>query len=437
MPAATSVGVVIASSPNQVGGGALNSTLAPQTPGDVQNAMNQRLEVLETMAASRPPQILDTAVLGQTIGDAVGKQLKGSQKRSRSPDGAPEEPVAELINVQGQDDNHKVFCWELRRGYKNPNAKPADYWAEARYPLKSVPNLRGNLYLDHLVPMSVSSKALGWAHNAQTQLAVKYFIPANRSMKRSKKEGLKITQGSGDSGETHYAVDEVWEEADSIKDLLDGLYNMAAAVFQIRPWDWSILVILRICHDCGFFSGCSSSRAQQQRILEEFIDEALFRGRTRLGQGTPPLTYQECYAVAENTVSTVNGRRHEIGRGKGIYGGKWDLAAKDEEISKLSSQLVQARLDNTQLRQGLKHGQISTNTYGTTGAVRGGKVGRGGQKSKKRDSDQAYVAKRDQMCAKYNLRTCTDAACPSVHACSKRVSPGQVCGEVHPSKDHV
>ena len=384
------------------------------------------------MAASRPS--LDSVTLGQTIGEAVGKQLRVSQKRSRSPDGAPEEPVAELINVHGQDDNHRVFCWEWRRGYKNPNAKPEDYWTEARYPLRSVPNLRGNLYLDHLVPMSISAKALGWAHNAQTQLAVKYFIPANRSMKRSKKEGLKITQGSGDSGETHYAVDEVWEEADSIKDLMDGLHNMAATVFQIRPWDWSILVIMRICHECGFFSGCSSSRAQQQRILEEFIDEALFRGRTRLGQGTPPLTYLECYAVAENTVSTVNGRRHEIARGKGIYGGKWDLAAKEEEISKLKTQLAQARLDNSQLRQGLRHGQATTDT----GAVRGaGRGGRGGQRSRKRDGDLAYIAKRDQMCANYNRRTCSVAACPQTHACSKRVGPGQVCGDTHPSKDHA
>ena len=113
MPA-TSVGVVVSSSPNQVGTGALNSTIAPQTAGDVQNTWNQRLEVLESMAASRPS--LDSVTLGQTIGEAVGKQLRVSQKRSRSPDGAPEEPVAELINVHGQDDNHRVFCWEWRRG---------------------------------------------------------------------------------------------------------------------------------------------------------------------------------------------------------------------------------------------------------------------------------------------------------------------------------
>ena len=135
----------------------------------------------------------------------------------------------------------------------------------------------------------------------------------------------------------------------------------------------------------------------------------------------------------------MNGRRHEVARGKGVYGGKWDLLAKEEEISKLTTQLVQARLENTQLRQGLKRRQVSTNTYATTGTGRGagGKGGRGGQRSGKRQSDPAYVTKRNQMCAKYNLGTCADAACPTIHACSKRVSQGQVCGEAHPSKDHV
>ena len=108
--------------------------------------------------------------------------------------------------------------------------------------------------------MSVSGKALGWAHNATTQLEVKYFTAANRTVKRNNKEGLKITSGAGDSGETHYSVDKAWEEADSIKDVLDGLFNFAAATFQIRPWDWSALVILRVSHECGYFSGCSSSR---------------------------------------------------------------------------------------------------------------------------------------------------------------------------------
>ena len=36
--------------------------------------------------------------------------------------------------------------------------------------------------------------------------------------------------GAGDSGETHYSVNEAWEEADTIKDVLDGPYNLAAAI---------------------------------------------------------------------------------------------------------------------------------------------------------------------------------------------------------------
>ena len=57
---------------------------------------------------------------------------------------------------------------------------------------------------------------------------------------------------------------------------------------SIRPWDWSALVILRVSHECGYFSGCSSSRVQQKRILEEYINECLFKGRSRVGQGSPP-----------------------------------------------------------------------------------------------------------------------------------------------------
>jgi hypothetical protein len=106
-------------------------------------------------------------------------------KRSKSPDGAPEAPVTEILKAEGPDDNHKVFCWALRRANNNPNAKPEDYWQEAKYPLIATPNLRRNLYLTHLMPLSMSGKALGWLHSAKTQLEIKYFTHANRSNKRT------------------------------------------------------------------------------------------------------------------------------------------------------------------------------------------------------------------------------------------------------------
>jgi hypothetical protein len=45
-----------------------------------------------------------------------------------------------------------------------------------------------------------------------------------------------------------------------------------AATFQIRPWDWTPLIIGRVCHKMGYFSGCSNSRQQQKSITENFIN---------------------------------------------------------------------------------------------------------------------------------------------------------------------
>jgi hypothetical protein len=85
----------------------------------------------------------------------------------------------------------------------------------------------------------VSGKALGWLHSAKTQLEIKYFTHANRSNKRTNKEGLTISLGTDQLGTTNYSVEENWDEANDMKDLIDGLWNLMAATFQIRPWDWT------------------------------------------------------------------------------------------------------------------------------------------------------------------------------------------------------
>ena len=110
--------------------------------------------------------------------------------------------------------------------YKNPNADPTTYWPEAKYELDVKPNVKGNLVLDHLMPLSVNAKALGWAHNARAQLEIKYFTHNNRTTKRSKKEGLTISSGSDGLGTSNFSIEEHWDPASSLKDLLDGLYNL-------------------------------------------------------------------------------------------------------------------------------------------------------------------------------------------------------------------
>ena len=79
-----------------------------------------------------------------------------------------DDPVMEDLLTDGQatmDDNHKTFAWELRRMIKQPNREPSAYWTEAKYKTEIIPNLREALYLNHLIPMTISPKAMSWGQN--------------------------------------------------------------------------------------------------------------------------------------------------------------------------------------------------------------------------------------------------------------------------------
>ena len=88
----------------------------------------ERLKHMEQMTQMRPVPQFDMQSFGTTMAEGIGRALKGHEKRSWSPDGAPEEPKKVRIEASGEDDNHVVFNWPMRRAYKNPNANPDNYW---------------------------------------------------------------------------------------------------------------------------------------------------------------------------------------------------------------------------------------------------------------------------------------------------------------------
>ena len=430
----------------------MNSTMAPRSGENdpaTSAAIMDRLGHLEKALSKK--NLIDTSDLGNQIsagistgmGSVLKQTITASDKRSRSPTEAPEKPIVVAISVEGTDDNHKTFCWELRRLYKNPNCDPKSYWADAKYPAKVSPNLRGNVYLTHLMPLSVSSKALGWLHNHRHALSIKHFIHANRSGKRAKKEGVTIASGTDDLGTTNYSVEEHWECASNIKETLDGLWNLTAAMFQVRPWDWTPLVIGRILHEVGFFVGCSNNRDQQKLIVTDFIDECLYSTQTKLGQDTPPITYKDGLAIAHEVVANANGRTNELFRRKCIYSSRFDLQAKNDEIADLKKQLANAKSEASSLKSAANRGNGAGLNSGSRGAGAGprgrGRGGRGGGAGGyKHGSDPDYEAKRSKVCRRFNVGQCTDSAsCSQLHQCNKRVALGQMCGHEHPSKDHL
>ena len=169
------------------------------------------------------------------------------------------------------------------------------------------------------------------------------------------------------------------------------------------------------------------------------------RPKYKLSSLLTPLSYHEMLEVAETTVGQANGRRGEILRGKGIYGGKWDLQAKDDEIAKLKMQLMQSRAEGNNLRQNSGRSRGGGETRGYS-APRGASRGRGPRGRGKpgpnpgeyaRGSDLAFETKRMLICLKFNKGTCSDpSVCNLSHTCNKRVSPGTPCGHGHSSQDH-
>ena len=71
----------------------------------------------------------------------------------------------------GWDDCHTI--WDARRDYTQPNCDPRDYWPAAQYDLDVSPNFKGSLFVSHLVPLYISSKAKTWVGKATTTVSLK------------------------------------------------------------------------------------------------------------------------------------------------------------------------------------------------------------------------------------------------------------------------
>ena len=101
---------------------------------------------------------------------------------------------------------------------------------------------------------------------------------------------------------------------------MEALHNYTACVFQIRPWDWSGILLQRICHECAYFCHVVDDDGQQRNLLEKFIDEGLAKHRQNLIQGKPPLVYAELMSVAKTVVLNYNGRSYNLFRKIDCYG---------------------------------------------------------------------------------------------------------------------
>ena len=128
--------------------------------------LEREVKKLQLMVAKLEGQSLVTDMVKMnvdTMGALISNQKRAAMQEKKSEQ--PEAPITDVWSEEGErveDDNHSTFAWGCRRLYKQPNADPKSYWEKAGYKMKVAPNLRDSLYLLHLMPMNISSKALSW-----------------------------------------------------------------------------------------------------------------------------------------------------------------------------------------------------------------------------------------------------------------------------------
>jgi hypothetical protein len=201
---------------------------APEISGDNFKILMDKIRDLERdRDAVRDKQdIVGVIAAGQ---NQVNQILADRNKRERSEKEASDEPV--LIKMSGlsyEDDNHSVLCWQARRLYKQPNCNPSTYWKDALYVTEVKPNLREALYLDHILPLSISPKALGWAHNLKTAVNIKFFAHSQSTGGKKRKSNVSIEESNDRMEARAISLSTDWLETGSVMEVMEALHNWTA-----------------------------------------------------------------------------------------------------------------------------------------------------------------------------------------------------------------
>ena len=289
----------------------------------------------------------------QEWAQSVKRERGHEEKKER-----PEVPIKVTWSGEGEklvDDNHTKFAWSVRRLYKQPNRAPCEYWKEAAYEMDIKPNLREALYLRHLMPLGISSKALGWGHALLANTAIKYYTHAQASQgAKKRKSNFVLEEDDEKMTQRVVSVGQEWAEATGLTEVIEGVHNWVAVRFMTAPWDWSGILLLRILHDLTYFTSVSDNEDTQKIICEKFVDEFLATNRRELMQQKPPLVYDKGITLAIDVVRTYNGRNDHLFSKTPIYSAARLAKQYKEERDRVKQEKTALLGENSNLRRKIK-----------------------------------------------------------------------------------
>jgi hypothetical protein len=194
----------------------------------------------------------------------------------------PEVRVLIDEELKVKDDGHKVVAWKVRNMLRPINGDPEKYWHEGTWELEVGPVLGTNLFLTQLFPLSINPKTIRAVYDSKKVTEIKHYSCKNRTSISMKKKMRKVVMESkGDGQEMDVMSGINWEGCEGVKDVMEGVLNMAALEFSIRRHSFQALVLLRVLHEVGYGQNYVNTGHEEKILTEAFINEILMRNANR------------------------------------------------------------------------------------------------------------------------------------------------------------
>ena len=416
-------------------------------------AMQKRLNELQQEQVNSTIGPKDLVNYMETSNSNLIDKLASQSKRARSPDRKPEEPKLLDKTLELRDDAHSVLQKEYRENWRQINRNPELWWNQGIYPTEVEPNLRGSVYLEHLIPMTLNEKTLSWLHSSSKRIDVKMMSHKNSTTaKKSKKEMLNIQTMESCDGTMSVEASIPWAESSDVFEIVEAVMNLVASEHMIRPWSYQGINIMRSLHEVKYFAHVVKSARDQKELCENYVNEVLSKNVTRSMTGKPPLSITESLELASIVCARNGGQMTDLHRRIDPYSAFRSTKQKDDEISRLNIALAnanqKARNNQPPRRNGGAAREFAPDTGYLGGRQRGGNGGggRGGGSHRgapgggggAEGQDQAFSAIKRTLCKFFNDRRGCDRpdTCQRIHKCSMRLGPGQACLLEHPYHDH-
>ena len=242
-------------------------------------------------------------------------KLASQSKRARSPDRKPEEPKLLDKTLELRDDAHSVLQKEYRENWRQINRNPELWWNQGIYPTEVEPNLRGSVYLEHLIPMTLNEKTLSWLHSSSKRIDVKMMSHKNSTTsKKSKKEMLNIQTMESCDGTMSVEASIPWAESSDVFEIVEAVMNLVASEHMIRPWSYQGINIMGSLHEVKYFAHVVKSARDQKELCENYVNEVLSKNVTRSMTGKPPLSNTESLELASIVCARNGGQMTDLHR---------------------------------------------------------------------------------------------------------------------------